>query len=376
VLTETESYVRTLLVVFALALLGRAVCLWTDAVFRAYEATYYTFQQEVLFRVVEMLGGLTALWMGGGPVTVAVVYVVLWWLQGLIGLMLVRRRLVAFQTVWPWRTLWPLLRQGMPILGGVVLMGWLMQGPLVLYRHSTIELSHLGDLSLVMQVLIILTSIPGSAISTLLPVLSRVVTRQDNQAVFFVNTGLRVGILVGGVLGLIGLGLGEWVVSFFLGSDYAYAGKLLGIGLWLCIPWLLAIAMWQVLLAHGYFSLPSLALLGGAVVMTSLLPTLVTLLDAAGALLALGLGVGTWLAGLLIVATRLGQLGSAQAIIRPAVAVLISLGIFLAFKQYGAWLIFLGSLLMLLLCAVALPIFTSKERAAFLVLVANRRALK
>jgi hypothetical protein len=135
-------------------------------------------------------------------------------------------------------------------------------------------------------------------------------------------------------------------------------------------------AMWQVLLAHGHFFLPSLALLGGATVMTSLLPMLVSSLDAAGALLALGLGVGTWLAGLLIVAACLGQLGSAQAIIRPIVAVLISLGVFLAFKQYGAWLIFLGSLFILLLCAVALPIFTPQERAALLVLVANRRAIK
>jgi O-antigen/teichoic acid export membrane protein len=202
------------------------------------------------------------------------------------------------------------------------------------------------------------------------------VTRQDNQAALFVNTGLRVGILVGGVLGLTGLALGEGVVSVLLGSDYTYAGKLLGIGLWLCIPWLLAMAMWQVLLAHGYFLLPSLALLGGAAVMTSLLPMLVPLLDAAGALLAMGLGVGTWLAGLLILGIRLGQLGSGQAILRPIVAVLISLGVFLAFKQYGAWLIFLGSLVMLLLCAVALPIFTPQERAAFLVLMANRRAIK
>jgi hypothetical protein len=179
-----------------------------------------------------------------------------------------------------------------------------------------------------------------------------VVTRQDNQAVLFVNTGLRVGILVGGVLGLTGLGLGEWVVLFFLGSDYAYAGKLLGIGLWLCIPWLLATAMWQVLLAHGYFSLPSLALLGGAVVMTSLLPTLVTLLDAAGALLALGLGVGTWPA--------IAYFGHTSWSARqwPGHYTAHScrayfLGVFLAFKQYGAGLIFLGSLLMLLLCAVA-----------------------
>jgi hypothetical protein len=110
--------------------------------------------------------------------------------------------------------------------------------------------------------------------------------------------------------------------------------------------------------------------------MTSLLPTLVSWLDATGALLAMGLGVGTWLAGLLVLGTRLGQLGSGQAILRPIVAVLISLSIFLLFKQYGAWPIFLGSLLMLLLCAVALPIFTPKERAILLVLMANRRAIK
>jgi O-antigen/teichoic acid export membrane protein len=361
--TETASQTRSLLLIFSLAVPGRALWLWIEAVFRAYESNRQTFWQEALFRLAEILTGVFILLVDGGILMAAWLHVLLSWLQGLGGVLLVRQRLVSFPLALPWHEFRVLMRRGAPILASVGLFGWLQQGPLVLYRHTTATLEHLGQLSLVMQAFLLSARIFESAVSTVLPVLSRAVARQDEKVADFMTTSLRLGILLSGMLGLLGLSLGQPLILLLFGSKYAHASTLVGIMLCLLIPWTLAILSWQVLLAHGHALGPSLAVLAGAAVMTGTLPVLVPLSNTTGVLLGIGLGIATWFGVLLLLVRRLGMPGLGNALWRATGAVLLALGGFLALHRYHPWLSGPGSVFILFVCAILLHALTPAEYA-------------
>ncbi len=68
---ESPSEVRKLLLVFSFALVGRSVSHWTNSIFTAYESSKYNFQQEAIFRLVEVAAGLIVVFAGGSVVALA-----------------------------------------------------------------------------------------------------------------------------------------------------------------------------------------------------------------------------------------------------------------------------------------------------------------
>jgi O-antigen/teichoic acid export membrane protein len=330
--TESATEMRWLLLLFSLALFGRSLAIWTNGVFTAYEAARFTLRQEAVFRLLEVALGSTVLAAGGGLLMVTAVHAMTWWLQGVRGLALVRRHLGPLRPDWNGKALLALLAAGGPLGLAEILRTWLLQGPLLLFRHVNGVGEALGELALAMHAFVILGMVGWAVGAAGLPVLSRTVVRADGKDRLFVKGMLRAGLLSGAVAGLAGMALGPGLVPLLFGTRYAETGTLLGPALWLLVPLSWRQALSQTLLAHGrvWPQVASAAL--GALAMTLSMPVLAARLGGLGALLAAGLGFGVSAVALLAALRRGSAIDLAGSVLRPALAVLMSVGTYLALR--------------------------------------------
>lgn len=361
-LLESKPEVRTLLIVFSMALVGRSLAMWTQAVFTAYEVNQYNLGLQAIFCTLEALVGVALLIVGQGALTVAIVHAISWWFQALGGLLLAQRRLVAITLSKSWQDLKHILSQGIIIGLGVVAVGWFLRGPLVLFRHFGGSENSLGQLALAIQCFVIVSSVPAAAGMASLPVLSRSVVRRDGKELLYTETALKIALIFGTVAGLAGLGAGPQLVDLIFGSRYLEGGYLLGLALWLLIPFSCATTINKVFFARGQFLLPTVCAAVGALAMTLIMPGLVTAMNTSGVLLATGTGIAVWASSLIWVLARSGDLNFLQAILRPLAIVLFSLGVFLVLESTSPWLALLASLLGLFAATLKFGGITDHEK--------------
>ena len=358
---ETKPEVKILLIVFSIALLGRSIAIWAEAVFNAYEANKYSFRIQAIFRTFEVIAGTGMLLAGGGAMAVAIVHAISWWFQALSGLALTRRRLVAIRFNLSWQGLKCVLHQGIPIGLGFILVNWLQRGPLVLFRHMSSSADSLGQLALAMQSFVIIGSMPMAAGMASFPVLSRSVARQDGKEFLYTETMMKAALIFGTAAGLAGIGAGPWLVDLIFGSRYMEAGYLLGFVMWLLIPLTCGTTVSRVYLARGQFFLPTACAGAGAVVLTLTMPWLVSAMDTLGAVLATGTGMGVWALTLIWIFARSGDLDVLRTVFRPLVVIILGLGVFFVLKPVDPLLALLSSWTALLCGSVLFGVLTEDE---------------
>jgi O-antigen/teichoic acid export membrane protein len=371
---ESKPEVKSLLIIFSIALIGRSIALWAASVFNAYEANKYTLLLQGIFRTFEVVLGTFILVAGGRIAAVATVHAISWWLQAVSGLVLCGRNFEVVRLNWSWHGLKYILVNGLPIGIGFVLMNWFQQGVIVLSRHMEISDNSLGQLALAMQVFVIICSIPTAINAASLPVLSRSVMREDGKDLIFVKAMIRLTLVLGGFLGLAGLGGGVWLVNIVCGARYKEAGYLLGFTLWLFIPWTCASAIWRVYLARGQFFLSTLCAGAGALFFTLFIPWSVSIMDTPGAVLAAGMGMGVWALTSIWLFARSDDLDVKPTILRPLILVLFALGIFFALKSVNVWIALLTSWAAILCGALLFGVITEDERHLLHSLKRNNQA--
>ena len=94
---DLDPAARQLILVFALALVGRTLAVTAEEIFSAYERSYYILWQEAVFRPLEVVAGLTVLAFGGDIVHIAFIHAVVWWLQAARGWHLAHHNLVRIR---------------------------------------------------------------------------------------------------------------------------------------------------------------------------------------------------------------------------------------------------------------------------------------
>jgi len=370
---ESDVMMRQLLLIFSLALAGRAGASWAEQVFVAYESSHLVLAQEALFRPLEVVVGLTVLIFDGGVIGIVLLHAIVWWLQAIRGIWLVHRRLVRLRLGKSWKELSQMLRRGAPICTGAVLGSWLMQGPLVLYRYTDTTDTNLGQLAVAMQALAILAIIPWSIGSSALPILSRAADRGDGKDQLFVEGMTRLGFLFAATAGLIGMTLGPWLIGLVFGAKYTLAGTLLGPVLWLLAPLTVATSASQVILARGLYKTSAICAFIGATGLTASLPSLTTAFGPLGPIIATGIGMTLWATALLVAVNTSGGLSWELTIARPFLVVVAASGGYLLFVNAIPWFALLVSLLLLALGAWYV-ILAANERAMLLALL--RRQVK
>ena len=288
---ESDPLSRQLLFIFSVALFGRGLSLWANAVFIAHEASGYVLSQEVVFRLLEVLVGMGMLYAGFGVAAIAMVHAVSWLLQGVMGLGLIRRYLFEVRMIWDKHAQLSLLKRGMPFVVSSFLLGWLFQGPILMYRYFEGFGTELGQLALALQAFFILGAIASQLGGAALPVLARSVDRGDGKSGYFIDLVIRGGALMSGMLSIVALVVGPWLVDLLFGKDYELTAILL--------PWtllLVALYFWvhtlsNVIVAHGRYKMIMLNNSLGALIFTLAFPLLVSLYDLMGVIIALALGL-------------------------------------------------------------------------------------
>ena len=314
---DSESTTRMLLLVFAAALFGRAIAAWAEDVCVAYEAARHIARQELLFRPAELAIAVLVIILGGGVIALAAVHAAIWWLQGLRGIYIVNRRVVPVRALLSNSEAQLLLTRGVPLGISAVLTTWLFQGPIVLFRQSAHDADAVGQFALIMQALMILVAVAWSVAAAALPVLSRAAARADGMDRGFLDALGRLGWLGSVLLGLVGLAIGPWAIVHVFGSEYAYAGEMLGWALMLSGPMLVGLMTSTVLVAHGRRRATVIYALAGAASLTFLLPPMSIDNGAVGAVLACGIGMGIWAVGQSLQLWKLGVGSLSKSLLAP-----------------------------------------------------------
>lgn len=290
-LLEPDPTARALLVLFGLALTGRALNAWGEGAFIALEDTGRVLRLEALFRPLEVAAGLTALALGAGVLAIAAVHASAYWLQALSAVALVRRGRVEVHAAFDWPRVRPLLLAGLPLLAYTVLSSWLLQGPLVAYRHVSTDASSVGHFALLLQALLVLATLPVAGGSAALPALSRAAARGDGSDLRQLGAMLRLAIVAGVAAGLAGQALGPWAVPRIFGEPFAAAGDLLGLALLVLTPIGAATVAAQGLISAGWLRSTAVGPAAGLALEAALFVPLGAAYGARGALLAVALGM-------------------------------------------------------------------------------------
>ena len=371
---DDDPTARRLLLVFSLALAGRGLAMWAENVFSAYEVARRTLRQEAVFRPLEVALGLLVLALGGGAIAVAAVHAAVWWAQAARGWSIVHAAVVPARPRWHWDRMAPLMAQGLPLFVSALFVTWLLQGPLVLFRHIADNEHDLGQLALAIQAFFALCAVPWSISLSALPVLSRATVRQDGKDILFAGAMVRFAILFGALAGLSAMALGPWLVDSLFGGRYVLTGRLLGPALWLLVPMTAGTAASQVLVAQGRLVAQALCAIAGAGVMTALMFALTATMGPGGALAAAGAGLSIWAFSLVAVVARGGALKLGRSILRPGAAALLALAVYLGLMLLGwaTWQALAAALAVLASAAAVLRVIAPEEAAALLAAIRRR----
>ena len=338
---------KRLLLIFSVALAGRGIVSWTQNVFTAYEVNYYGFRQNAIFRTLEVLLGSLFVLKGGGVFAVAFVHALVWWLQALVGIVLIRRDLTAFKIHKMWSGLRPLLLQGLLLGLSGTLISWFRQGPLIGLRFLGNHTEMLGQFAVVMQSFWVMSHLSSVLNVAALPALSRAAVRRNEKDLLFSRLMLRGALILGACIGFIGLSLGPFLVSITFGTAYEEAGRLVGFALWLMIPWTIGYTLYTVSLSKGRDRLAIICTGLGITSLGFVMLLLIPPLGIAGALLSTAIGMTVWATSLLVQTAKSQELKLVETLLKPGGVVFLAAVVFFLLHGIHAGLALPGALLAL-----------------------------
>ena len=359
---ETNLIVRALISIFSFALAARAICIFAEQVFVAFESSGYILRQEALFRPIEVCLGSIVIVLGGDVLGVALVHVTIWGLQAVRGLYLVQTRLVPVHFEWAWLPLGRMLREGIPIGLASIFSIWLMQGPLVLYRQVAVSEAALGLMALAIQILGLVSLLPLSIAGVAMPVLSRAVARADRKELVFLDGMCRLAVVLGTIAAITGTVGGPWFVKAVFGAGFAPAGHFIGPVLWLVIPLSIGHAMQLVLFARSLHTPAILAAATGALVLSGSLGPLVSQMGPLGLIIATAAGQTVWVLALLFAIGQADRIGISRALLRSTVATLCATAAYWILIPVGPWSSWIGSVTVLVGACFAFGVISTEER--------------
>jgi O-antigen/teichoic acid export membrane protein len=254
-----------------------------------------------------------------------------------------------------------LIKHGLPFAVAALFSAWLLQGPIILYRHWGGLTENLGQLALALQAFMILAGIVGEFGNAALPALSRSIHRQDGKADQYVAEVLRLGWFMGGCLLIGGLAVGNELVVGLFGKGYTEATRLL--------PWtllLVTLHFWMysfqgMVGIHGHFRMVIMANLSGATAFTLFFLLFTAPLGSAGTVFAFGAGLATVVLLQLLVLQRYHQISFLSMFLKPAIAVIMGAAICLVLLDQNHWLALLAGLFSMLLTALSIGVFSFRE---------------
>jgi O-antigen/teichoic acid export membrane protein len=267
--TEEDAHLRLLIVVCALALLGRGLARWTDNVFVAYERPTYTLRQEATFRALEVSCAILVLLAGGDALTVAIVAATCWLVQARSGLRLVQTRVIDHPLRRDFTGAKGLVIAAIPLLVAQLCAQALLHYPVIFARHLFDDAQTIGNIALAMQALVVAGIAPGAVALMAMPALARSHARSDGRDGEFIELMLRAAFVATAALVILTMAIGPTLLPLIAGPQYTQAGDLLWLSMLITGPlalflgtgsWLLAGRRYIYLAASGAAALFALIL--------------------------------------------------------------------------------------------------------------------
>ena len=280
---------RQLLSVFSFALAGRAVWLWCENMFQAYEDAYSKLRIERLLRPLELIVGISLACLTQNAFLIATGHTIVWVIQSISGYIMVNKKLQSIRPDWDIPSMIRLVRQGLPMGMAVALDGLMLQLVYVIYKFNGADHSNIANLSIGIQGLIILTSIFSATNQAILPALSRTVQRGEKKDIIYLRYSAQISLVFGALAATTAAFIGEPLVSCLLGNGYQQTGKYLYIILWILIPYTIKSSISSLFLAMGKFHYTLLMNFGGLLSMILFL-YLLTLYGFVGVISSILLG--------------------------------------------------------------------------------------
>lgn len=358
---EDNPASRLLVFFFAFALIGRSLAAWTENVYTAYEVNQYSFRQQSIFRPLEVVLGLLVLILWQEVLPVVLIHGLVWCLEAAYGLFMIHRRVFPLRLGMNFAELSRIFLQGVPLGVAMLLMAFPNQGPLIFFRHVASASDTLGQLALAMQAFIILSYIPMALGSVMLPALSRSVAREDGKDRLFAETALRFSLLSGTVLILLGTAFGPWMMVQIFGDRYTQAGALIGPVLWLLIPLAANHAMTGILIAGKQDGRVLLCASMGAIFFLLVISKAVLTYNAVGAIWTAVAAMTLTSICLITAAHKRMKIDLRSSVIKPALALLLTMVTFYILRFTGPVLALTGSLVTLSVGCYLLKCLTPQD---------------
>jgi O-antigen/teichoic acid export membrane protein len=320
-LMEGDPRVRLLAYLFSIALLARAIAVWSNFVFSAFEMARYVLRVSTIFRVGEVLLGIAYVAPTFGLEGVVVLHALSWIAQAIAGVALVAVRVWAVQSSAGDSSYAMILREGVPLGAIGLLTGGLMSGPIVLFRYQASSDEILGQFALAMQVCLVLSVIPTALARSAMPVLSRTINSDERDATAIVSGILLWSSLFWGFASLVAAEFSPALFTFVFGQRYATTGSLFSIALLTLWPISLSVISVRVLAARQLLSQQWQGPLVGAVVLLTGMPLLAKAYSAQGALVAAQLALWSQALILLFFAARQVRIDLAAILGKPLAAI-------------------------------------------------------
>jgi O-antigen/teichoic acid export membrane protein len=340
---EHDPALRLMIFILGFALVGRSAALWAENVYTAYEVNHYAFRQQSIFRPLEVALGLLVLFIWRAALPVVIVHCLVWCLEGAYGLILVHRRVFPLRLNRHFSDLRRFFLQGIPLGAAILMLALPYQGPLIFFRHISSAGDSLGHLALAMQVFFIFSHFPIAFASVSLPVLSRSAMREDGKDRLFAETSIRLSLLFGSFLSLVGTAMGPWLTVQIFSERYAQAGMLIGPVLWLMIPSAVNQTLFRVLMAHKRDGQVLFSALAGALVFSLIISEAVVHYGATGAIWSAAMAMSLTTVCLIVFLHKLLEIDVLLSLIKPGLTVLLAGGVFLALSFAGPMFSLLGA---------------------------------
>ena len=293
---DDDFLAKTSLLLATPALIGRGLALWSRPVFLGLDKSEIAFRLTITLRLLEVMAGLVALWLGAGLFSLLAIHALSWMAEAILSLR-AATRLVPVQFHINGAELRSILREGAVLGITSTTVAFLSTAPLILTRYLIDDLAIVGQIGLATQIATLAVIAVQGLLSAALPVLSRNSARGDPRIVNYAILTALVAIAVFSPVIALAAAYGPELVSTIFGVQFTPAGELLAAALLVGALAVLPTGFWQILVVQNHRWPGVIA--GGAGAL-SLILTLPPFVHAHGAFGALAAAALAWTIRILI----------------------------------------------------------------------------
>ena len=287
--TARESELFLPILFFSLALIGRALSVWGDGVFVAYQRAEFTLKITSVFRMIEPVFAVIILSNHGGLTELAALHMLGWLMQAIITYCKLNGQFDISGHKTSLIEIADTLKKSFPYMGYGLSTSFLYQIPLILFAQ--IHEGKIGHYALIMQFLVNFSTLSLSMGQALLPALSRAHVREDNRPIEYAKR-LQWLLLAMGICGGGGLVyVSEPMVMFVLGDQFVNLAKWLPASFFVLMLNSIIILFHQVMISKNNLKFCIISRLFSLSIVSGSMIYFVPNYSEAGAILALLLGL-------------------------------------------------------------------------------------